>query len=150
MKPIITLIVLLLSASSVFAAMPDEQLEDPALEARARSLSQELRCVVCQNQSIDDSAAPLARDLRIIVREQLSAGKSDEGVKDYLVKRYGTYVLLRPPLNTATLFLWFGPALLALLAGWAVVRFIRSLQTVSRAALPDEMEDRSGRFIDEI
>ncbi|HRX04273.1 MAG TPA: cytochrome c-type biogenesis protein CcmH, partial [Anaerolineae bacterium] len=91
--------------------MPDEVLADPALEARARTLSQDLRCLVCQNQSIDDSNAPLARDLRIIVRERLSAGDTDKQVIDYLVTRYGNYVLLKPPLQADTLLLWIGPAI---------------------------------------
>jgi|SRR5579862_1341857 len=107
-----------LSASPVFAVLPREQLANPALEARARAISQELRCVVCQNQSIDDSDATLAHDLRLIVRERLRAGDSDEQVKAYIVRRYGAYVLLRPPLEPATVLLWFGP-LLVLTAGAA-------------------------------
>ena len=96
------------------AVQPDEVMADPTLEARARSLSTELRCLVCQNQSIDDSAAPLARDLRLLVRERLKAGDSDEGVKAYLVARYGDFVLLKPPFTLATLLLWLtAPALLA-------------------------------------
>ena len=88
-----------------FAVQPDEQLADPALEARARDISGGLRCLVCQNQSIDDSDAPLARDLRILVRERLKAGDSDDEVRDYLVARYGDFVLLRPPFEVATLML---------------------------------------------
>ena len=98
---------ILLIAATVFAmpAMavePDEVLKDPALEARARELSKELRCLVCQNQSIDDSAAPLAKDLRILVRERLTAGDSNAQVIDYLTKRYGAFVLLKPPMQPAT------------------------------------------------
>jgi len=100
----------------VLAVLPDEQLADPKLEARARAISQELRCVVCQNQTIDDSDAPLAHDLRVIVRERLEAGDSDGQVKAYVVHRYGSYVLLKPPLEPATILLWFGP-LIVLLAG---------------------------------
>lgn len=107
-------------ATAAGAVLPDEQLADPALEARARAISQQLRCVVCQNQSIDDSDAPLARDLRLIVREQLSAGKSDEQTMDYVVERYGNFVLLKPPFEPATWALWLAP-LIVLLAGGAGV-----------------------------
>jgi cytochrome c-type biogenesis protein CcmH len=92
------------------AVRPDEVLGDPVLEARARTLSAELRCLVCQNQSIDDSAAPLARDLRLLVRERLKAGDSDAAVKAYLVARYGDFVLLKPPFDAQTLLLWLMPA----------------------------------------
>jgi len=107
------------------AVMPNEVLADPALEARARALSQNLRCLVCQNQSIDDSAAPLARDLRIIVRERLTQGDSDEEVIDYLVARYGNYVLLKPPLQADTLLLWMGPGIVVLIAGAIFAAYIR-------------------------
>src|SRR5579862_9875828 len=96
-----------LSASPVFAVLPGEQLADPKLEARARAISQELRCVVCQNQTIDDSDATLAHDLRVILRERLEAGDSDDQAKAYIVRRYGPYVLLKPPLEPATALLWF-------------------------------------------
>jgi cytochrome c-type biogenesis protein CcmH len=99
------------------AVLPDEKLADPALEARARGLSQELRCLVCQNQSIDDSNAPLARDLRVIVRERLTAGDSDEQVIAYLRRRYGDFVLLKPPVEPATYALWFGPPALLVIGG---------------------------------
>ena len=89
-------------AGSAMAVTTDEQLQDPRLEARARALSQELRCLVCQNQSIDDSAAPLAHDLRVILRERLAAGDSDRQAVDYLVARYGDFVLLRPPFQPDT------------------------------------------------
>src|SRR5262249_49804138 len=97
------------------AVEPSEMLKDPALEARARAISRDLRCLVCQNQSIDDSNADLAHDLRLIVRERLTAGDSDQQVKEYLVARYGDYVLLEPPLKAKTLVLWFAPALLLVL-----------------------------------
>ena len=109
---------LVLFASPVSAVLPGEQLADPRLEARARAISQELRCVVCQNQTIDDSDATLAHDLRLIVRERLRAGDTDEQVKAYVVRRYGPYVLLKPPLEPATVLLWFGP-LVVLIAGAA-------------------------------
>lgn len=103
-------------AGPACAVTPDEILKDPTLEARARHLSQELRCMVCQNQSIDDSDAQLAHDLRVLVRERLSAGDSDKQVLDFLVARYGDFVLLKPPLQIDTLLLWGLPPA-ALLAG---------------------------------
>src|SRR3954470_16615115 len=96
-------------AAPAFAVHPDEILKDPVLEARARTLSQELRCMVCQNQSIDDSDAPLARDLRVLVRERLTAGDSDGQVIDFLVARYGEFVLLKPRVSAHTLLLWLAP-----------------------------------------
>ena len=107
------------------AVEPNEVLADPALEMRARNLSQHLRCVVCQNQSIDDSNAPLARDLRVLLRERLNAGDTDEAATDYIVARYGSFVLLKPPVQVNTLLLWFGPGIifiLALLAYWTLIR----------------------------
>lgn len=118
MKGLLFFLLALLSAVPAFAVLPGEQLSDPRLESRARAISQELRCVVCQNQTIDDSDATLAHDLRLIVRERLKAGDTDEQVKAYIVHRYGPYVLLEPPLDAATAFLWFGPALV-LIAGAA-------------------------------
>lgn len=116
MKRLLTLLVLLLClVMPVLAVSPDEMLDDPALEQRARDISAGLRCLVCQNQSIDDSDADLARDLRILVRERLVAGDSNAQVEQYLVDRYGEYVLLNPRLNNHTLILWIAaPALLAL------------------------------------
>ncbi len=114
--------VALLAAPPVSAVEPDEILDDPALETRARALSEEIRCVVCQNESIDSSNADLARDLRILVRERLVAGDSDQEVLDYLVARYGDFVLLRPPFKPSTYLLWFGPFLLLIL-GLALVAF---------------------------
>ena len=105
-RAILILFFLLANAGLVQAVQPDEVLNDTALEARARNLSRELRCMVCQNQSIDDSEAPLARDLRLLVRERLSKGDSDQQVLDFLVSRYGAFVLLRPPIEKHTLLLW--------------------------------------------
>ncbi|MGE0023407.1 MAG: cytochrome c-type biogenesis protein CcmH [Hyphomicrobium sp.] len=102
------------------AVTPDEILPDAALEHRARSISAELRCLVCQNQSIDDSDAPLAHDLRVLVRERLKAGDSDQEVRDFVVARYGEFVLLRPPLSAGTLILWLTPLLALGLAAWIV------------------------------
>jgi cytochrome c-type biogenesis protein CcmH len=108
----IVICLMLAAVAPAFAVQPDEVLPDPALEARARVLSQELRCLVCQNQSIDDSDALLARDLRLLLRERLKSGDSDQQVLDYLVARYGEFVLLRPPLGWHTVLLWLAPGLL--------------------------------------
>lgn len=101
----------LIASPAAFAVQPDEIMGDPAKEARARDLSRELRCMVCQNQSIDDSDAPLARDLRLLVRERIAAGDSDNQVIDFLVARYGEFVLLKPRVNQHTLVLWLLPPL---------------------------------------
>jgi cytochrome c-type biogenesis protein CcmH len=108
----LALVAALALAAPARAVNPDEMLADPALEARARTLSQELRCLVCQNQSIDDSNADLAHDLRVLVRDRLKAGDSDAQVLAYLQARYGAFVLLKPPVERATWLLWFGPPLL--------------------------------------
>jgi cytochrome c-type biogenesis protein CcmH len=112
----------LLSPAAAFAVQPDEVLADPALETRARALSKELRCLVCQNQSIDDSAAPLARDLRVLVRERLTGGDSDQQVLDFLVARYGEFVLLKPRFAWHNALLWFGPP--SVLIGGALVLLV--------------------------
>ncbi len=106
---LVTLVWLAASIGSALSVQPDEILPDPKLEGRARALSHELRCMVCQNQSIDDSDAPLARDLRILVRERLKAGDSDTQVLDFLVARYGEFVLLRPRFEWRTALLWLAP-----------------------------------------
>lgn len=111
-------IVLLFLTAPAMAVEPDEILMDPALEQRARTLSLELRCLVCQNQSIDDSDAPLARDLRLLVRERLKDGDTDQQVLDFVVQRYGEFVLLRPPFATHTLLLWLAPLLILAMAIW--------------------------------
>lgn len=116
---VFTLVALLMSAQVSYAVEPDEILDDPKLEARARSLSHNLRCLVCQNQSIDESDAPLARDLRQLVRERLQKGDSDQDVIDFVVARYGDFVLLTPPLKPTTVLLWLAPLLL--LAGGIVL-----------------------------
>src|SRR3954465_14965648 len=109
---LIVMLCSLLLPQTSFAVTPDELLKDPVLESRARALSGELRCMVCQNQSIDDSDAPLAKDLRLLVRERLVAGDSDAQVKDFLVERYGDFILLKPPLEWRTLVLWTAPFVL--------------------------------------
>lgn len=100
---------LMASTLAAYAVEPEEMLKDPSLEARARAITRELRCVVCQNQSIDDSDAPLAHDMRVLVRERVAQGDSDDAVRNYLVARYGNFVLLRPPLQVDTFALWFSP-----------------------------------------
>ena len=125
LRQIALALVLLLSASLAHALDPSELLKDPALEARARTLSKELRCLVCQNESIDDSNADLARDLRRIVRERLVAGDSDGAVKQYLVARYGDFVLLEPPVKLKTWALWFGPLVVLALGALGVLAFFR-------------------------
>jgi cytochrome c-type biogenesis protein CcmH len=124
LRTLISVLALLYGAPAQ-AVTPDEMLKDPALESRAREISQHLRCVVCQNQSIDDSSAPLAHDLRILVRDRLTSGDSDAQALDYIVARYGNFVLLKPPFQLDTLFLWLGPFLFVVLAGLALVRVVR-------------------------
>ncbi|OWV76155.1 cytochrome C [Rhizobium sp. R634] len=110
---------------SAFAVNPDEVLADPALEARARTLSAELRCMVCQNQSIDDSNADLAKDLRLLVRERIKDGDSDDQVLNYIVSRYGEFVLLKPRFNNKTVLLWGAPVLLVIAGGLSLLVFAR-------------------------
>jgi cytochrome c-type biogenesis protein CcmH len=119
-----TLALLSVLVAPARAVTPDEMLKDTALEMRARNISRGLRCVVCQNQSIDDSDAPLAHDLRILVRERLIAGDTDEQAIGFVVSRYGSFVLLKPPMQLSTLALWFGPALFLLIAGLVFGRYL--------------------------
>ena len=131
----------LLLPSAVFAVQPDEVLPDPALEARARALSSELRCMVCQNQSIDDSDATLARDLRILLRERLTAGDSDRQVIDYLVGRYGEFILLKPRFEWHTLLLWAAaPGVLLVGGAVAVIGYLRRRKTAVPTAPLDAAE----------
>lgn len=116
----------LCATAPVHAVRPDEMLADPALEARARGIGRDLRCLVCRNQSIDDSDADLARDLRVLVRERLKEGDTDAQVIAYVRARYGDFVLLRPPLSAGTVLLWVGPALILLLGALGVMRFYRA------------------------
>jgi cytochrome c-type biogenesis protein CcmH len=110
---------------SAHAVRPDEMLKDPALEARAREIGQELRCLVCRNQSIDDSDADLAHDLRVLVRQRLVAGDTDQQVIGYIVSRYGDFVLLKPPFKYDTYLLWLGPGLVLLAGLWGLGRYMR-------------------------
>jgi cytochrome c-type biogenesis protein CcmH len=125
LRRMLLITMLLASFSPALAVQPDEVLRDAKLEQRARALSRELRCMVCQNQSIDDSDAPLARDLRILVRERLIAGDSDGQVLDFLVARYGQFVLLRPRFESQTALLWLTPALVLVLGAIGAVMFVR-------------------------
>jgi cytochrome c-type biogenesis protein CcmH len=138
----------LLAGAAARAVEPSEMLKDPALEARARSISQEIRCLVCQNQSIDDSNADLARDLRVIVRERLKAGDSDPQVRDYLVARYGDFVLLDPPFKAKTVILWVGPGLLLLL-GVGVIAFAARRRRIA-AVMPPPLSDHERRRLAEL
>jgi cytochrome c-type biogenesis protein CcmH len=126
-RRLVLLLSLLLAPAALAIGVDENRLPDPAMEARARALMQELRCLVCQNQSISDSDAPLAADLRQIVRERLAAGDDEAQVKAFLVARYGDWVLLEPPLRAGTLLLWAGPALLLLGTGaWLLLRHRRA------------------------
>ena len=137
----LVLLLLFLAAAPAHAVEPDEIMPDKAMESRARTLSAELRCLVCQNQSIDDSNAPLARDLRLIVRERLKAGDSEDAVRAFLVARYGTFVLLRPPVERSTLLLWATPGLLLGLAGWLLWRRSRASGSLPVAPEPLSKEE---------
>ena len=147
---LIGLLLSLATPGTAPAVQPDEMLKDSALESRARDLSRELRCMVCQNQSIDDSEAPLARDLRLLVRERLTKGDSDQQVLSFLVSRYGEFVLLRPPLEWYTLLLWGLPP--AALAAGTIGLFIMSRRRRSVAAEADPLnrdeEQRLSTLVD--
>jgi cytochrome c-type biogenesis protein CcmH len=147
---LIVLLMVLAAPEGALSVQPDEMLKDPALETRARDLSRELRCMVCQNQSIDDSEAPLARDLRLLVRERLTNGDSDQQVLDFLVSRYGAFVLLKPPLEWHTLLLWGLPPA-ALIAGiTSLIVMARRRKTASRdtEVLSQEEEQRLSTLVD--
>jgi cytochrome c-type biogenesis protein CcmH len=139
-----------LAGPSAYAVEPAERLADPALEARARALSQELRCLVCQNQSIDESNADLAHDLRVLLRQRLAAGDTDRQVLDYVVARYGVFVLLDPPFAPATYFLWLTPPALVLGAGTLLVlRARRRRPDPELPALSEEERDRAALLLGE-
>jgi cytochrome c-type biogenesis protein CcmH len=123
--PLLFLLVTIVTTAPAYAVRPDEMLPDPALEARAREVGQELRCLVCRNQSIDDSDADLAHDLRVLVRDRIKAGDSNNQVVAYIRARYGDFVLLRPPFELDTVLLWGGPALILLLGAFGIHRYYR-------------------------
>ncbi len=144
------LVAAVMAPSQAGAVLPDEVLADAVLESRARALSKNLRCLVCQNQSIDDSDAELARDLRILVRERLKAGDSDDEVVAFLVARYGDFVLLKPPLRPATWPLWFGPLVVFLFAGlglFIAIRRRRARPAQAPAPLDDTEKAKLARIL---
>lgn len=154
MKPHLSLafaaLLLALLSAPAFAVLPDEQLADPALEARARAVSQELRCLMCQNQSIDDSNAPIARDLRLLVRERIKAGDSDAQVVQFLTDRYGDFVRLRPPFKPSTFLLWLTPPALLLIAGAGTALYLRRRGSTAPATpLSDSDEARLASLLGE-
>jgi cytochrome c-type biogenesis protein CcmH len=125
MRRLLILLFVIWGAGLAHAVLPEEMLKDPGQEARARDISQGLRCLVCQNQSIDDSNAPLAKDLRVIVRERISAGDNNDQVMAYVVNRYGNYVLLKPPFQLDTALLWFLPFILLIVGLGAAFFYLR-------------------------
>ena len=131
--------------SEALALQPDEILKDPALEARAREISKELRCLVCQNQSIDDSDATLARDLRILVRDRLTAGDTDTEAVDFIVERYGDFVLLRPPFKNSTLILWIGPGVIFAIGIFGVTLWHRRRRVAVAAPVAPLSADERAR-----
>jgi cytochrome c-type biogenesis protein CcmH len=142
MRRFALILLLVTLAAPVFAVTPDEILKDPALEARARHISQGLRCMVCQNQSIDDSDAPLAHDLRLLVRQRLEAGDSDRQVIDFIVARYGDFVLLKPPVEFDTLLLWGLPPTALLAGAIALMIAARRRRAVADVPALSEAEQR--------
>jgi cytochrome c-type biogenesis protein CcmH len=148
MRALIAIVAVLAFLSPALALTPDELLKDPALEHRARAISAELRCLVCQNQSIDDSDAPLAHDLRKLVREQLAQGKSDEEIMDFVVARYGEFVLLKPPLSAGTLLLWGTPFAVLLIAAAALLLRRRRLDPAPETPLSEAERQALQRAIE--
>jgi len=138
-----------MAAGPAHAVRPDEMLSDPGLEARARAVGSELRCLVCRNQSIDDSDADLAHDLRVLVRERIKGGDSDDQVVQYIRSRYGDFVLLRPPFELGTLLLWGGPLLILLFGGVALARFYLRGQAAAPPPLSTEERRRLATVLGE-
>jgi cytochrome c-type biogenesis protein CcmH len=145
---LLPILLMLAATMPAHAVQPDEMLSDPALEARARELSRELRCMVCQNQSIDDSEAPLARDLRLLVRERLKAGDSDRQVLDFLTARYGDFVLLKPRFGWDTAVLWLGPGVVLLFGVLGLANLVRrrSHRADDPEAAPPLTDDERARL----
>jgi cytochrome c-type biogenesis protein CcmH len=140
MRFVLALLAALVFSASAFAVQPDEVLKDPALEKRARDISSGLRCLVCQNQSIDESDAPLAKDLRVLVRERLRAGETDAQVRDFVVQRYGEFVLLRPRFGRHTALLWLTPLLVVGLGALGLGRALRRARPSGPARLTEDEE----------
>jgi cytochrome c-type biogenesis protein CcmH len=145
-----TLVALAAFTASAPAVTPDEVLQDPKLEMRARAISQDLRCVVCQNQSIDDSNAPLAHDLRVLVRERLASGDTDEQALEFIVARYGNFVLLKPPMQLNTLALWVGPAIFLLIAAIGFGLYLRRRSSDQATPMPASLTAAEQGRIDEL
>ena len=141
------LIIAICVAAPAYAVQPDEILDDPALEARARDLSKELRCLVCRNESIDDSNASLARDLRLLVRERLVAGDTDDETIEYIVDRYGEFVLLKPVFSMANALLWIAGPLLFVIGLLVSIIYIRSRSPVEATALSSEEKAELDRIL---
>jgi cytochrome c-type biogenesis protein CcmH len=139
--------ILAASATGSFAVRPDEILSDPALEARAEAISRDIRCVVCQGQSIEESNADIAHDLRVLVREQLKAGATDDHVRAYLVARYGDFVLLKPPFKAKTALVWTGPFILLLGAAFGIYLYYRRARRVETAPLSAAEQARLETFL---
>lgn len=149
MRGALLALLLFFVALPAFAVEPNEKLADPALEARAREISKELRCLVCQNQSIDDSDADLARDLRRLVRDRIVAGDTDEAVLDFIVARYGQFVLLRPPFEPVTWILWLGPLAALLIGAGGIVLIFRRRRSASPQGLDPVEKARLERLLNE-
>ena len=145
---LLSIVVAGLAPSLAWAVQPDEVLPDPKLEARARAISAGLRCLVCQNQSIDDSNAELARDLRLLVRERLNLSESDEQIRAFLVKRYGDFILLKPPLDLDTALLWGMPPLVLVAGGIALLFGLRRLRSTPAVPLSQAERDRLAAVLD--
>jgi cytochrome c-type biogenesis protein CcmH len=143
----LALLLLFAAIGPALAVEPSEKLADPVLEGRAREISKELRCLVCQNQSIDDSEADLARDLRHIVRERLTAGDTDHQVIEFIVARYGEFVLLRPPFEPVTWALWLSPIAILLMGAGAIVLIFRRRDAKPAVALDAEEKARLDRLV---
>jgi cytochrome c-type biogenesis protein CcmH len=149
-RAILALLVLILLAPAALAVEPSERLADPALEARARALSEQLRCLVCQNETIDESNAPLAHDLRVLLRQRIAAGDTDAQAVKFLTDRYGDFVLLKPPVEPATYVLWFGPILVLVLAAGGALIYLRHRKAMTPVApLSAAEESRIERLLKE-
>jgi len=140
MRLVLAFLAALVFSASAFAVQPDEVLKDPALEKRARDISSGLRCLVCQNQSIDDSDAQLAKDLRLLVRERLVAGDSDQQVRDFLVQRYGEFVLLKPTFSSRNMLLWLTPVIVLVLGSVGAYTVLRRRPQPAEALNEEEQK----------
>jgi cytochrome c-type biogenesis protein CcmH len=141
LRHLVLVLIVALAPTLAFAVEPGEMLKDPQLEARARSLSAELRCLVCQNESIDESQATLAHDLRVLIRQRIVAGESNQQIKSYLVSRYGNFILLKPPVETSTLLLWGTPIVILLCGGAGILMSMRRRAPVPKAAALSAAEE---------